>query len=312
MSVLRAAIALPVAVVLLTACGGRSPVSAPVAQAAQPAQASQPVAAAQARAVQRPPAPPPAAVLVAQIRSGLTSSRWPAGFDPARTETGAPEWMRDRCLDVSDTNAARCTYGRPGATRKVALVGDSIAIGWLPALRRAPALQDARIHVLTRRQCANLRGFALPACEAHHTWTLKQVRRLRPELVVMSSRYQGGQTWQQWQAGTARMIKAIQPYTKRIVVLTPPPDVADASRCFQEGLSPARCTRPVSMHWRTYAYAEWKAAGTAARFVDSRPWFCLSERCPAVVGTLPVMFDGQHLTGAYAARIAPLLSDALR
>jgi hypothetical protein len=128
----------------------------------------------------------------------------------------------------------------------------------------------------------------------------------------MSSRYQGGQTWQQWQAGTARMIKAIQPYTKRIVVLTPPPDVADASRCFQAGLSPARCTRPVSLHWRTYAYAEWKAAGTAVRFVDSRPWFCLSERCPAVVGNLPVMFDGQHLTGAYAARIAPLLSDALR
>jgi hypothetical protein len=263
----------------------------------------------------QPPARPavsPAAVLVRQIRAGLTSSRWPATFDPARTESGAPEWMQDRCLDVSDRNAARCTYGPAHATRSVALVGDSIAVGWLPGLRRAPALRDARIHVLTRRQCANVKGFALPACEAHHTWTLKQVRRLRPELVVMSSRYQGGQTWQQWQTGTARMIKAISPYAKRIVVLTPPPDSADARDCFQDGLPPSRCARPVSVHWRSYAYAEWQAAGKAARFVDSRPWFCLSERCPAVVGTLPVMFDGQHLTGAYAARIAPLLSDAVR
>ena len=91
-----------------------------------------------------------------------------------------------------------------------------------------------------------------------------------------------------------------------------PPDSGDARDCFQDGLPPARCGRPVTVHWRSYAYAEWKAAGTAARFVDSRPWFCLSEKCPALVGSLPVMFDGQHLTGAYAARIAPLLSDALR
>ncbi|MDT7550972.1 MAG: hypothetical protein QOE84_3366 [Actinomycetota bacterium] len=258
------------------------------------------------------PAAPRAADLPAEILAALSRSRWPDGLDADLTDAGSPEWLHDKCLDVSDKNAARCTYGPPKASHTTALLGDSVAVSWLPALRRTPSLRTSRIHVLTRRQCANLRAQVSPACTQHQDWALAQVRRLRPDLVVLSARYQGPQTPEQWRDGTVRMIDELAVYTKRIVVLAPPPESGNLQACYTRLSDPQDCTGTVSERWRTYAGAEQAAAGRRAAFVDPRPWFCAGERCPAVVGDLPVMFDGRHLTAAYAAVIAPLMASALR
>jgi peptidoglycan/LPS O-acetylase OafA/YrhL len=259
-----------------------------------------------------PAAPTRPADLPAEIRAALARSHWPDGLDADLADAGAPEWLHDKCLDVSDKNADRCAYGPPTATHTTALLGDSVAVSWLPALRRAASLRTSRIHVLTRRQCANLRGQVSPACTAHQDWALAQVRRLRPQLVVLSARYQGAQTPQEWRDGTRRMIAELAPYAKRIVVLPPPPESGNLQACYTRLSDPQDCTVTVSDRWRTYAGAELEAAGGAALFVDPRPWFCAQERCPAVVGDSPVMFDGRHLTAAYAAQIAPMLSSVLK
>jgi hypothetical protein len=69
----------------------------------------------------------------------------------------------------------------------------------------------------------------------------------------------------------------------------------------------------VSERWRTYAGAELEAATAAhAIFLDARAWFCVSDQCPAVVGDLPVLFDGRHLTAVYAAVIAPAMAPAFK
>jgi peptidoglycan/LPS O-acetylase OafA/YrhL len=249
--------------------------------------------------------------LPAEIGAGLERSSWPDGLDAGLVDAGAPEWLHDKCLDISDKNAARCTYGPSTATRDAALLGDSVAVSWLPALRRAGWLSASRLHVLTRRQCANLRGAVSPNCTKHQDWALEQVRRLRPELVVLSARYQGKQTPAQWRAGTERMVAELTPYATRVIVLAPPPETGNLQSCYTRLSDPQDCTREVSARWRTYAGAEQQASAGHARFVDPRPWFCAADRCPAVVGTAPVMFDGRHLTAVYAAAIAPLLAAAL-
>jgi hypothetical protein len=263
-------------------------------------------------AVGAQPAAPTPADLPAEIQAALARSSWPDGLDADLADAGAPEWLHDKCLDVSDKNADRCAYGPPKATHTTALLGDSVAVSWLPALRRAPSLRTSRIHVLTRRQCANLRGQVSPACTAHQDWALAQVRRLRPQLVVLSARYQGKQTPEEWRDGTRRMIAELAPYAKRIIVLAPPPESGNLQACYTRLSDPQDCTGTVSDRWRTYAGAEREAAGGRALFVDPRPWFCAQERCPAVVGDSPVMFDGRHLTAVYAAQIAPLMASAVR
>jgi peptidoglycan/LPS O-acetylase OafA/YrhL len=252
------------------------------------------------------------AALPNQIAAGLDRSSWPAGLDAELVDAGAPEWLHDRCLDVSDINAARCTYGPPAGAPSVALLGDSVAVSWLPALRRVAGLRRARIHVLTRRQCPNLRGVVSPHCAQHQDWAIAAVRRLRPDLLVLSSRYEGAPTPEQWRQGTAAMLAALAPYAKRIVLLAPPPDTANLQSCFTRHSQPADCTAPVSERWRRYAGAERVAAAGRAQFVDPRPWFCSGGRCPAVVSDQPVMFDGRHLTAAYARAIAPQMAGALR
>jgi peptidoglycan/LPS O-acetylase OafA/YrhL len=251
--------------------------------------------------------------LPADIAAGLRQTSWPAGLDADLTDAGAPEWLHDKCLDISDRNAQRCTYGPPHATRSVALLGDSVAVSWLPALRRAPSLRTARIHVLTLRQCPNLRDVVSPGCAGHQDWALKQVRKMRPELVVMSARYQGTQSAVEWRDGTVRMLAELAPYTKRIVLLSPPPGTGNLQSCYTRLSQPRDCAAQVSERWRTYAGAELEAAkGAHAVFLDSRAWFCVADLCPAVVDDLPVLFDGRHLTAVYAASIAPNLSPAFK
>jgi peptidoglycan/LPS O-acetylase OafA/YrhL len=249
--------------------------------------------------------------LPAEIQAGLQLTRWPPGLDADLTDAGAPEWLHDKCLDVGNKNAARCTYGPATATRSVALIGDSVAVSWLPALRRASSLRNARIHVLTLRQCANLRGVVSRGCAGHQDWAIEQVRRLRPELIVMSARYQGQQDAIEWRDGTVRMLNELAPYTKRIVLLAPPPGTGNLQSCYTRLSKPRDCAAVVSERWRTYAGAELQAATAAhAVFLDSRAWFCIADQCPAVVGDLPVLFDGRHLTAVYAATIAPAMSPA--
>jgi peptidoglycan/LPS O-acetylase OafA/YrhL len=258
-------------------------------------------------------AAPPLPNLPAEIQAALQQSSWPAGLDADLTDAGAPEWLHDKCLDISGSNAARCTYGPPRATRDVALLGDSVAVSWLPALRRAPSLRNARIHVLTLRQCPNLRGVVSRGCAGHQDWALEQVRRLRPELIVMSARYQGSQSPIEWRDGTVRMIDEVARYTKRVIVLAPPPGTGNLQSCYTRLSQPNDCAAQVSERWRTYAGAELQAAtNTHAAFVDPRPWFCVADQCPAVVADLPVLFDGRHLTAVYAAAIAPVMSSSFK
>lgn len=45
--------------------------------------------------------------------------------------------------------------------------------------------------------------------------------------------------------------------------------------------------------------------------VDTSGWFCTADTCPAVIGSLLVHRDEQHLTTAYARALSPQVWDAV-
>ena len=53
--------------------------------------------------------------------------------------------------------------------------------------------------------------------------------------------------------------------------------------------------------------AEAATYGMAGRVIDSRPFTCWDEVCPAFAGTLPIRYDQTHLTVEYSEHIAPYL-----
>lgn len=52
-----------------------------------------------------------------------------------------------------------------------------------------------------------------------------------------------------------------------------------------------------------------KSAGVKA--IDPEAWFCVDQRCPAVVGNVPAYADGEHLTAEYSTKIGPAVVAAI-
>jgi hypothetical protein len=251
----------------------------------------------------------------AAIRQAIALSTWPAGLADLST-AGAPEWWRDRCLNVGERNISTCRYGAAGPPT-VALLGDSTALSWMPGLRRAAAREGWRIQVLTHQGCPNA---AIPAgqtvavsvsCTDHQSWVVREVLRRRPRLVVLSNRY-GGATRAQWLSGLSTTLARLAPAGARTVVLSPPPDTGSIPRCLGLRLRPSQCSGRIPASYNALFDAERTAAATyGARFVDTRWWFCREGVCPAVINGLPVHFDGRHLTAVFAQRLRSHIEDAI-
>jgi hypothetical protein len=242
-----------------------------------------------------------------------------------------PEWSRDDCLVVTSGKLARCTWGRATAARTVAVVGDSMAVNWLPAVRRALTPLGYRVVALTMAQCpagevavkdtGGSTGFA-PQCAAHLAWDVAQLRRLRPRLVLatsaMETRYRlvsgasGSAALAEWRRGAARFLDRVRPLTSRLVVADPAPVRVPLADCATRFSRPADCVSPLGADDRTFDAATARAASAAgAAHVATASWFCVHGRCPAFADGAPLYVDREHLTGAYAVRLAPVLRQAL-
>ncbi len=270
--------------------------------------------------------------LTADVAASVAPASWPALEVPLEqiSGAGAPEWIVDRCNNVNAGNTARCTYGSPLATKRAVLVGDSMAISYLPALRAELEPRGWKIAVLTRNQCPNP---LLPLfrdrpsepfvqCDLHKRFVAEQVALLRPQLVIMSSAItlldqqvsepRGGGRFASWSAGTTAALQALSAPGREVVVIGPPPRAGNLQSCVTRVSAPVDCTEPLSADWRGLRAAERTGAERAgAAYVDVEPLFCADGRCPAVVGSTPVYTDGRHLTQAYARRIAPYLATDL-
>ena len=278
------------------------------------------------------PLPADDAGLEAAIRASLAPTSWPPLQPPLDgiNRSGAPEWIVDKCENVNPGNVERCVYGDAAAPRSAAVVGDSIAASWLPALREVLEPRGFRLQVLTRNQCpapAVLLYRERPQkpyeeCVDHREWALSQVRALSPDLVVVSNSVtmvdkqvaepEGDERYARWRAGMAETLRALEEAAGEVVVLGAPPRSGNLQECVTRISEPGDCTEPVPGEWRAVRDAEQAAAREAgAAYVDPERWFCADGRCPAVVGSTPVYTDGRHLTEAYSRRLAPHLAPDL-
>ncbi|HVE74571.1 MAG TPA: acyltransferase family protein, partial [Mycobacteriales bacterium] len=233
--------------------------------------------------------------LRASVRAALVLDQWPADLRPSLASVataGAPEWVRDDCLDVDRTNVDRCVYGAPNAKRLAVVLGDSMAISWVPALRSALAADTWRIRPLTWRQCPLTdvtTWTTIPTkpnlnCERHKRWAVEQVHRLNPDLIVVSNSYRsltrtadgdGLPLQERWAAGFARSLRQVGAPQRQIVVLSPPPRSGNLQHCASRLGGPRECVLDVMHEWRQLRAAELPTArALGATYVDTSPWFC--------------------------------------
>ncbi|WP_017933210.1 acyltransferase family protein [Nocardioides sp. Iso805N] len=222
-----------------------------------------------------------------------------------------------------------CDFGRRDSGITVALVGNSHAGQWLPALQRLAGQRGWHITTYLAEGCSMadlLQEFpgagAAEACRRWATSTAAKVEADAPDAVVFANRVSSpavGHTVAESQPLYAAGLHRILARWHRIpvVALRDTPAPKDGGR-----ISIPNC---VALHLH-----EWKHCGadrsawvptdpvvaaaadlTNVRVLDLNDHICGEKRCEAVVGGVLVYVDGSHLTATYAQTLAPYLAPAL-
>jgi peptidoglycan/LPS O-acetylase OafA/YrhL len=294
-------------------------------------------------------APSPAALASASAAPGASPagprSGWPL---PIPSETPAPHpWalpfgvqpplvsarddqerlVSDGCFSGLKGSAPRdCTFGDPNATFTVALVGDSHASHWFPAIERIANANGWRLITFVKASCVfvDLPIFSpllkreYTECEAWRPLVIQRLIAERPDLVIVSS-----DRWlppvnkidedptRQGQAMARLLVQIPGP----VAILADTPAAAiDIPVCLSAHLEDiTRCaTSRLAAFGRQHLIRERVAAKAAnATLIDLSDAICPGDPCQAVVRGMIVYRDDHHLTATFAASLAPLLESRL-
>jgi peptidoglycan/LPS O-acetylase OafA/YrhL len=248
-------------------------------------------------------------------------------FKPGIDTLGIENWARNLqetgCADVTPDNYLDCRWGQP-IKGEVVVIGDSYAMSWTPGIRAALVDDGYQVQQLTLGQCpawdiavTRDAGDAFPECDTFHDWATQTAVSLDPDIVILATadttlrRLTNG-------AGSAGVTTALAsslealPATTRKFVLSAPPATGNLQQCATQFGRPSDCVEQIDDQWRTISSAERTAADSAgATYVDTSPWFCVNQACPAFVGATPGRVDGFHITQQLSEQLAPLLKEVL-
>jgi hypothetical protein len=253
----------------------------------------------------------------------------PAGLHPSLADArdDKERLIADGCFSsLKGSTPKECTYGNPAGTFTVALVGDSHASHWFPALELLADTHGWRLLTFTKASCVfvDLPIFSpllkreYTECEAWRPLVIQRLIAERPDLVIVSSdRWlppvnKGDDDPTRQGEAMARLLLQIP---GRVAILADTPAAAvDVPVCLSRHLDDiTRCaTSRLAAFGRQHLVRERTAARAAnATLVDLSDAVCPSDPCQAVIGDMIVYRDDHHLTATFAASLAGVLEAAL-
>ncbi len=252
--------------------------------------------------------------------------------DPLVSGEDRPAADVDHCqVGVEVSEPVSCAFGVPDASTTIALVGDSKAMQWLPALQEAAATRGWRVVTWGKSSCpysdapAALAGAPYPQCDAWNRAVTDALRADPPDAVVTSgaahSAWTGrGTAREPLAAGYASRWSALADAGVPVVVVGDSPaspddlDVCAArhptelTRC---SFDTASAVAGSGLAVQREAVATASADAPGVTLLDLTPQVCPGEQCPVVIGHVAVHRAGDHLTATYAATLAPQVGAAL-
>jgi peptidoglycan/LPS O-acetylase OafA/YrhL len=245
----------------------------------------------------------------------------------ARARQDTDTLRADGCgLSLAGSKPPACVYGDPRGATTVALVGDSHAAHWFPAIellarqhgwRLVPYMKFSCVFVDMRIWSPRLKR-EYTECEAWRERVVDRLVALRPDLVIIASAQElpvvlrSDDDPELQGAAVARLIKRI-PGVVAIMVDTPRSD-HDVPACLAKHPSAIeRCTTTrAAAFGPRYGIREAEAARlTGATLVDLSAVTCPTDPCPPVIGSMLVYRDHHHLTATFVRSLVAELGAAL-
>ena len=240
----------------------------------------------------------------------------------------------DKAFDLEGKKV--CEFGVPSrqATRRIALIGDSHAEHWRPALERAAAAHGWHGLHFGHASCPLSRATRdIPEPGRSHctVWREALFRWLadHPEVsIVFTSGIAGGSgvvakpgrtRFESAMEGYRRAWADLPPSISRVIVIRDTPRVRGATDvCVHQAMEAGRRAGPACAVPRPQAVVRDAAAVAAQRpdspraaAVDLTRFFCDRRRCYPVVGGVLVYHDQNHMTPLYAKTLGPYLQRAV-
>jgi hypothetical protein len=253
----------------------------------------------------------------------------PAGVKPSLTQARG-DWeriQRDGCTQqYPGTGVLDCVYGDRNGSKTVALVGDSHAAQWFPALERIALDRGWRLMPFTKISCRflDMRVYSRVLKREYFectTWRNNVIERLQgiePDLVVIAAG-RGMAVMNEADNDPTRQGHAMARYLERIpgekaIIADTPQSKFDPPQCISRNVSdvrPCETNYDYAFNWRHLKLEQAAARDTGAALIDLSHRICSRDPCEVVRDGYIVYRDYHHMTATFAASLAPALAAGL-
>ncbi len=265
----------------------------------------------------------------------LTAPPTATGFVPenlrpsladAVADTG--EIYADGCQqDLAASAVLSCSFGDTTAERTIALVGDSHAGRWFPALDLAAQELGYRLDTFTKSACRSeetVEAWGASRDASCSRWREGVVEALHdnpPDVIVFANHMTPTPDrdpellQQRWTEGLEALRDRL-PASSTVLTMADSPHFASSPvLCLSSNLERAdRCAMPRDEAFNPAILAAQRAVADdrGGAVIDLTDAFCDERMCPAVIGDTLVYSDEHHLTATFSRQLAPLLTERLR
>jgi peptidoglycan/LPS O-acetylase OafA/YrhL len=265
----------------------------------------------------------------AAVASAAATQAVPSNLSPSLADAPAakPAVFVNGCVrSWLGTGQEECASGDLAAARTMALVGDSHAAMWQPAMETVATEQGWRVETMAKVLCPMLDlpmyspylGRQYTECTQWRGQIMDRLRAEHPALIVVDMARRYGTDYgfsvygPEWLAALTRTVTELRATGAVVLVLGPVPDPhGNVPTCLSDHLdSVPACSPQRGVAVEESGVTAEEAATTAAggQYAPVTDLFCTAATCPVVVGNQLVFRDDNHISIDYAQFLAPALA----
>ena len=253
---------------------------------------------------------------------------------PAQAVDDRSDAYDNGCREVVPFKGTKsCTYGDADSDVSIALIGDSHAVHWLPALDRIAKSSHWKITTYLASACTpsytRNKWPAESSAQGCFDWgqrVLGPVAANDFDLVVMANASNSvaegagnrSESLAVWEAGYRQYLKRMVADGTHVAVIRDVPfpgttikAIPDCIAVHRDDLLNCSAKRSVWVRDDPLAAAALQLGSKRVDVVDLSNYFCTDKVCPGVIGGVVVYFDADHLTKTYSETLAPFLAKPL-
>ena len=263
-----------------------------------------------------------AGIMATEWRAAKADMASPAQAHLVMARSAQPRIYSDGChADIFRREPMDCIYGDGASEISIALIGDSHAAHWFPALEAVALRNGWRLISLTKSGCpaVSVTPFndrlrrTYEECEQWRELAFQRIEKARPSFVLLGSKSTYKFAGSDWGSGLRKTVQRIEKHAGHIFVLADVPLPGfDVPVCLGRPGSDRETSCSFSIvHNPMHDVEREHLKNSRALYLDFSVHICPAAVCKPTANGEVIYSDSNHLSAAYSASLAPQLAKVL-